>query len=161
MQRRTFLGLLLTGIASLGLSGCGYRLRGLDTPGLALGEFAIAGSDSDFARMVRERLESNGTRVHAQAPLVLNLGSEEFREHPLGVQDTGPRELEMSLRVPFSVQRRSDAAYRLAQQSLEVVTRFTVNDDNLLAQEDLRAEARQELRREATRRLLDRLRSLE
>lgn len=161
MQRRTFLGLLLTGSASLGLAGCGYRLRGLDTPGPVLSELAIAGSDSDLAGMVRERLESGDTRVHAQAPLVLNLGAEEFRERPLGIQGTGPRELEMELRLPYSVQRRSDGAYRLPQQQLEVVTRFTVSDDNLLAQEDLREEARQELRRDATRRLLDRLRSLE
>jgi LPS-assembly lipoprotein len=161
MQRRTFLGLLLTGSASLGLSGCGYRLRGLDTPGPAINELAISGSDSDFARMVQERLEAGDTHVHAQAALVLNLGDEEFRERPLGVQDTGPREMEMSLRVPFSVQRRSDGAYRLPQQSFEVVTRFTVSDDNLLAQEELREEAQQELRRDATRRLLDRLRSLE
>ncbi|EWH01149.1 hypothetical protein Q427_15505 [Halomonas sp. BC04] len=61
----------------------------------------------------------------------------------------------------FSVQRRSDGAYRLPQQQLEVVTRFTVSDDNLLAQEGLREEARQELRHDATRRLLDRLRALE
>ncbi|WP_231613671.1 LPS-assembly lipoprotein LptE [Halomonas sp. BC04] len=90
MQRRTFLGLLLSGSASLGLAGCGYRLRGLDSPGPALSELAIAGSDSDFAEMVRDRLESSDTHVHAQAPLVLNLGAEAFRERPLGTQGTGP-----------------------------------------------------------------------
>ncbi|AMD00023.1 LPS assembly lipoprotein LptE [Halomonas chromatireducens] len=161
MQRRTFLGLLLTGSASLGLTGCGYRLRGLDATGPALSEIAIAGSESDLVGMVRERLESGDTRVHAQAPLVLNLGAEAFRERPLGIQGTGPREVEMELRVPYSVQRQSDGAYRLPQRQIEVVTRFTVSDDNLLAQEDIREEARQELRRDATRRLLDELRSLE
>ncbi len=161
MQRRSFLGIMLVGGAGLGLAGCGYRLRGLDTPGPAISELAIAGRDSDLAGMVRARLESSDTLVHAQAPLVLNLGAEAFRERPLGIQGAGPRELEMELRVPYSVQRRSDGAYRLPQRQLEVVTRFTVSDDNLLAQEELREETRQELRRDAARRLLDELRSLE
>ncbi|PMR76995.1 LPS assembly lipoprotein LptE [Billgrantia endophytica] len=160
MQRRTFLRLALAGTAGLGLTGCGFRLRGLDTPGPVISELAIAGSDSDFARMAQERLESSDTHVHAQAPRVLNLGPEDFRERQLSVLDTGPRELEMELRVPFSVQRQSDGAYQLPQQQLEVLTRFTVSDDNLLAQEDLREEARQELRRDALRQLMDRLRTL-
>lgn len=161
MQRRTFIRLALAGTAGLSLAGCGYRLRGLDTPGPILSEIAIAGSDSDFSRMVRERLESSDTNVHDQAPLVLNLGAEDFLERQIDVLDSGPRELEMELRVPYSVQRRTDGAYRLPQQQLEVVTRFTVSDDNLLTQEDLREETRLELRRDATRRLLERLRSLE
>ncbi len=32
MQRRTFLTLSLVGGAGLALAGCGFRLRGLDSP---------------------------------------------------------------------------------------------------------------------------------
>ncbi|UYG02156.1 hypothetical protein OCT51_13245 [Halomonas sp. LR3S48] len=160
MQRRRFLNLAMTAGAALALAGCGFRLRGLDTPGLAIDELALAGDDSELARLVSERLTSVGTRVHDNAPLVLNLGPETFQDRQLSVLDSGPQEREMALSVPFSVQRRSDGAYRLSEQRLEVATRFTVSDDNLLAQDELREEARQELRQEAMRRLFDRLRTL-
>lgn len=160
MQRRTFLHLGLAAGASMALAGCGFRLRGLDTPEVVLPELTLAGTDSDLARLAVERLESAGTRVHDGAPLALNLGDEAFRERRLSVLESGPREVEMELRVPFSVQRRSDGAYLLDQQRIEVSTRFTVNDDNLLAQDDIRTEARDQLRREAVNRLLDRLRAM-
>ncbi|MCH4563468.1 hypothetical protein MKP05_10030 [Halomonas sp. EGI 63088] len=160
MQRRTFLHLGLAAGTSLALAGCGFHLRGLATPEAVLPELALAGPDSDLARLTVERLASAGTRVHDGAPLALNLGDETFRERRLGVLESGPRELEMELTAPFSVQRRSDGAYLLDQQRLEVSTRFTVTDDNLLAQDDIRAETRDRLRREAVTRLLDRLRAM-
>ncbi|MCE8019807.1 hypothetical protein HOP51_06700 [Halomonas sp. MCCC 1A11036] len=160
MQRREFLNLAMAVGAAMVLTGCGFRLRGFDTSGLALEELALAGDDSELARLVEERLVAVGTQVHDNAPLVLNLGPETFRERQLSVLDSGPQEREMSLTVSFSVQRRNDGAYRLSEQRLEVSTRFTVSDDNLLAQDELREEARQELRQEAQRRLFERLRSL-
>lgn len=160
MQRRTFLTLGLTGIASLALSGCGFRLRGFGEPTAVINELALSGSDSDLSRLTRKRLEDSGTRVHDGAVRVLNLGQEETQRRNLSVLDSGPREEEMTLIVPFSVQRRRDGAYLLDQQQLEVSTRYTVSDANLLTQDDLREEARQALREAAVRRLLDRLRSL-
>ncbi|QTF91377.1 LPS assembly lipoprotein LptE [Halomonas sp. BM-2019] len=160
MQRRTFLTLGLVGTAGLALAGCGFRLRGFDAPAAVFDELALAGPDSDLARLVRERLEAAGTRVHDDAERVLNLGQPEIRRRSLSVLDTGPREEEMALIAPFSVQRASDGAYLLDQQRLEVSTRYTVSDSNLLIQDDLREEARQELREAAQRQLLDRLRSL-
>ncbi|MGQ4880215.1 LPS assembly lipoprotein LptE [Billgrantia sp. LNSP4103-1] len=161
MQRRGFLNLALAAGAALGLAGCGFRLRGYDTPGPALDEVALAGSDSEFSRLAAERLAAVGTRVHAAAPWVLNLGEERFNERSLSVLDSGSQEQEMSLSLPFSVQRSSDGAYRLPEQRLEVTTRYMVNEDELLAQDELREEARQDLRQEALRQLFDRLRSLE
>lgn len=160
MQRRRFLNLAVTAATSLALAGCGFSLRGFDSAGPFLGELAVSGADSELTRLTTERLTAVGTQVHADAPLVLNLGPETFRERQLGSLDSGPRELEMALAVPFSVQRRSDGAYRLAEQTIEVTTRFSVSDANLLAQDDLREEARHELRQQAVRRLLDRLNSL-
>ncbi|MFO7647967.1 LPS assembly lipoprotein LptE [Halomonas campaniensis] len=160
MQRRTFLTLALAGTAGLALSGCGFRLRGLGTPSAVIDELAIAGPDSDLARLARERLDAAGTRVHGDADRVLNLGEPEIRRRNLSVLDSGPRDEELVLRAPFSVQRRADGAYLLDQQRLEVSTRYTVSDSNLLIQEDLREEARRELLEAAVRQLLDRLRSL-
>ncbi|WP_416137135.1 LPS assembly lipoprotein LptE [Halomonas sp. HK25] len=160
MQRRTFLTLGLAGTAGLALAGCGFRLRGFDEPGAVIDELALAGPDSELSRLARERLEAAGTRVHDGAERVLNLGQPDTRRRNLSVLDSGPREEEMTLIAPFSVQRRGDGAYLLDQQQLEVSTRYTVSDANLLIQDDLREEARQQLREAAVRQLLDRLRSL-
>lgn len=160
MQRRTFLHAGFIAGAALTLVGCGFRLRGFDTPGLAITELTLAGSNSEFYRLTEERLMRAGTQVHDRATLILNLGPENFREHRLSVLESGPQEHEMRLTVPYSVQRRSDNAYLLAEQRLEVSTRLTLSDTNLLAQDELREEARRELREEALRRLLERLRTL-
>ena len=160
MQRRKFLQAGLATGAALALTGCGFRLRGFDSSGLVVDELALAGTESELSRLAEQRLTRAGTHVHGAAPLVLNLGPENFREHRLSVLESGPQEREMRLSVPFSVQRRSDNAYRLAEQQIEVTTRFVTSDANLLTQDDLREEARLELRREALRRLLERLRTL-
>jgi len=160
MQRRTFLQAGLTAGGLLALTGCGFRLRGFDTPGLAIAELTLAGSASELSRMTEERLTRAGTEVHNRAAVLLNLGPENFREHRLSVLESGPQEHEMRLVVPFSVQRRNDNAYLLAEQQLEVMTRFVLNDANLLIHDELREEARRELRENALRHLLDRLRTL-
>lgn len=160
MQRRTLLSLALAGTAGLALTGCGFRLRGLDAPSLSLDELAVAGGDDALSRLVVDRLEAAGTRVHEAAPLVLNLGPETVDRRRQGVLDSGPRDEEMTLSAPFSVQRREDGAYLLDQQRLEVATRYTISDDDLLNRETLRDEALDELREAAARQLLDRLRSL-
>ncbi|MBB3140041.1 LPS-assembly lipoprotein LptE [Halomonas organivorans] len=160
MQRRDFVRFTLAGAAGLMLSGCGFRLRGLDQPAMGLKALAIAGTDDAFARLAAERLASAGVAVRDDAPLVLNLGAERIDERRLGVLDSGSQERELTLRVPFSVQRRADGAYRLDQQVVEVSERFTVSDDNLLASDDLREAASERLRRDAVRRLMDRLRAL-
>ncbi|MDI5892658.1 LPS assembly lipoprotein LptE [Halomonas rhizosphaerae] len=161
MQRRTLLQLGLAAGASLALAACGFRLRGLDQPLVTIESLALEGTDSELARLVTRRLERAGTRIDDQADRVLNLGAERFRERRLSVLESGPRELEMSLEVPFSVQRRDDGAYLLDQQRLEVSERLTVNDDELLAQDDLREATRDRLREAAVRQLMDRLRALD
>ncbi|WP_253451227.1 LPS assembly lipoprotein LptE [Halomonas sp. Y3] len=160
MQRRTFLTLGLAGTAGLALAGCGFRLRGFDDPSPVLDELALAGPDGELSRLARERLEAAGTRVQEGAALRLNLGETEIRRRGLSVLDSGPRDEEMTLVAPFSVQRARDGAYLLDQQRLEVSTRYTVSDADLLNQEELREEARRELLDAAVRQLLDRLRAL-
>src|SRR5690554_6015367 len=81
MQRRTFLHAGLVAGAALTLAGCGFRLRGFDTPGLAIAELALAGSNSEFYQLTEERLTRAGTQVHDRAAMILNLGPENFREH--------------------------------------------------------------------------------
>ncbi|MDY7115249.1 hypothetical protein RAN53_02695 [Halomonas sp. SSL-5] len=159
MQRRTFLTLGLVGGAGLALAGCGFRLRGLDTPSAPLSELALAGPDSDLARLAERRLTAAGTQVHDGAGLTLNLGAPVFRQRRLSVLSSGPRDEEMRLVAPFSVQR-NDGAYLLDQQRLEVSRIYSVDDGDLLGREERREETREELLEEAVRQLMERLRSL-
>lgn len=159
MQRRTFLTLGLVGSAGLALAGCGFHLRGLDSPAAPLNELALAGPDSDLARRVKQRLVAAGTRVHDGAGLILNLGSPDIRQRRVSVLASGPRDEEMRLVTPFSVQR-ADGAYLLDQQRLEVGRRYSVDDGDLLGREERRDTVREELLDEAVLQLIERLRSL-
>lgn len=161
MQRRTFLNSVLASSAALALTGCGFRLRGLGESGTVVDELELAGPQSELSQELAERLRRDGTQLHAQAPWILTLGRPSLSERRLSVLDAGAREMEVVLSAPFSVQRRSDGAFVLPEQTLEVSERFTVSDDNLLAQEEIRSEAETTLRREAIRRLLERLRGLD
>ena len=159
MQRRTFLTLSLAGGAGLTLAGCGFRLRGLEGSSAPLDELALAGPDSDLARLAERRLTAAGTRVHDGAGLTLNLGEPEYRQRQTSVLDSGPRDEELTLVAPFSVQRR-DGAYLLDQQRLEASRIYSVDQGDLLGREERRDEAREALLEEAVRQLMQRLRGL-
>lgn len=160
MKRRDFLQVSFVGMTSLGLAGCGFRLRGVDTPLLGLERVRLEAAGSDLAVAVREALENADTRLDDDAPLRLNLGRERFEEFSLTHGDAGSQDIEVQLTAPFSVQRVVDSAYLLDQQQLETSTTVTVSNDDLLARDDLLAEAREQLRRDAARQLLERLRPL-
>ncbi|ATJ83125.1 LPS assembly lipoprotein LptE [Halomonas beimenensis] len=161
MQRRDFLRLALAGGAGLGLSGCGFRLRGLDRPGPPLAALALAGPEDEFSRLVGARLEAAGTAIRDDAPLVMTLGAERIEERRLSVLDAGSQERELTLTVPFSLKRRADGAYRLPRQDMTVVERYATSDDDLLAGDTQREAVLERLRHAAARRLLDRLIALD
>ncbi|MBF7053172.1 twin-arginine translocation signal domain-containing protein [Halomonas sp. KAO] len=159
MQRRTFLTLGLVGGAGLALAGCGFQLRGLNSPSAPMSELALAGSDSDLARRVEQRLVAAGTLVHDGADRILNLGRPDIRQRRVSVLESGPRDEEMRLVAPFSVQR-ADGAYLLDQQRLEISRRYSVDDGDLLGREERRDTVREELLEEAALQLIERLRGL-
>ncbi|GHC29819.1 LPS assembly lipoprotein LptE [Aidingimonas halophila] len=160
MRRRTFLTYSLAMLGTTGLVGCGFRLRGLDGDIAGLDRLAFDAADSDLSDVVRDELEGAGTLIDDKAPLRLNLGPETLNQSVLTFGSAGSREIELTLTAPFSVQQTANDAYLMNQEQLEVTTTYSVTDDNLLAQDDLRAEATERLRRDAARQLLDRLRSL-
>ena len=164
MQRRSFLTRMalcsILGVAALSLGGCGFHLRGLGDTTLTVDRLALDAADSPLTSVVRNALEQAGTQLDQDAALRLTLGSEDIQRRELGVGETGSREIEMTLRAPFAVQRREDAAYLIHQQQLEVTTTVNVQDSNLLARDDQIKEALKELRQRAAQQLLDRLRPL-
>ncbi|WP_442486924.1 LPS-assembly lipoprotein LptE [Halomonas litopenaei] len=161
MQRRHFLGLTLASGAALLLAGCGFHLRGVGGEVLSLDSLALDGADSPFAEQLAKRLESLGTRVDETASLRLNLGGEDVNIRQVGVLDTGSQDQQLVLRIPYSIQRASDGAYLADRQAVEVLEEFSITDDNLLSQDELRTDALENARREAVRQMIDRLRAIE
>lgn len=164
MKRRTFLtqSLLLTaaGAAAMTLTGCGFRLRGIERATLGIDTLTLTATAAALTDQVRRELENAGVTLTDEAPLRLTLGDEQVREAPLRGGDTINDEIELGLSVPFSVQRTRDNAYLLDQQRLEVVTTYLVNNDNPLVRDEQRENTLADLRRDAARQLLERLRAL-
>ncbi|WP_458526312.1 LPS-assembly lipoprotein LptE [Onishia taeanensis] len=168
MQRRRFLkqglrvaaGAAAISTLGLGLVGCGFHLRGYGDTVPALEALAVSGPNDDFTPVVRETLARSGTRIDDQAALRLNLSRATISETQQGLAGAGSRDIVLTLKAPFSVQRQANDAFLLDQQTLEVRERISVNDDELLAQDDTRRAARERLRDAAARQLLERLRPL-
>ncbi len=165
VKRRSFLaGLAGAGLVLI-LAGCGFQLRGTG-PGstLTLGELALesaSGPTSELTRQVTQELNSAGVTLNDQAPLRLNLGSEEFQERELTYGDAGTQERQLSLTVPWSLQRVDDGAYLASQESVVVTGTFYTSSDQLLTRDDAREALKEELHQEAARRLIDRLQTFQ
>lgn len=162
MQRRSFLIRLLgmCGVAAM-LGGCGFQLRGLDARELDIDALALTAPPSQFTEELRRRIAGAGVELRDDAPLRLNLGEERLEEYALRGGDTIYNETELHLIVPFSIQRRSDGAYLLDQQRIDVVTTYQASEGNLLVRDELREMALTNLYHDATRQLVARLRNLE
>ncbi|GAB2784924.1 hypothetical protein GCM10027040_08790 [Halomonas shantousis] len=162
MKRRTFLlhSLSLATSAML-LSGCGFHLRGLGASTQTLPALDLEGDVSPLTDTVVTALERSGARLDEQAAIRVNLGEEQIIQQRLTSNDTGSQERRLILRAPFSVQRVADGAYLLDQQWLEVSNTVLVSDENLLARDDQLEDAIHQLRQEAARQLVERLRALQ
>nr|WP_299240835.1 LPS assembly lipoprotein LptE [uncultured Halomonas sp.] len=165
MKRRTFLtrslNLLAIGSAGITLASCGFQLRGLDQQALGFDALDLNAPPSAFTDELKRRLANDGVALTDDAPLRLNIGNPRTSEVALGGGDLNYEEVELNLAVPFSVQRSSDNAYVVDQQVIEVVTTYQASDGNLLVRDDLRDQAMETLQRDAVRRLLERLRTLD
>lgn len=160
MQRRTLCKYALTlGSATL-LAGCGFKLRGYDTPVSRLEQISVEGPFNTLRDRLIVRLENNGTSVNQTAPWILTLGQEHVEDRNLSLLQAGNQQHEMTLTVTMAVQRRSDGAYRLPDEMIRVQETYMLNDDNLLAAGDYREEMRNQLRDQAARDIIQRLNTL-
>lgn len=160
MKRRTFIKSLGVMAAGASLAGCGFHLRGQSEP-LGFDRLTLVAPIGELADSVRRELTNADVALVDEAPLRVNLGPENIQEYTLTAGGSGSQEIELRLSAPFSVQRTRDGAYLINQQQIEVVTTYLTNDDNLLVLSDLREQALDDLRREAARQLISRLRSLD
>ncbi|OHV12322.1 LPS assembly lipoprotein LptE [Kushneria phosphatilytica] len=166
MNRRSLLAALAVGALTAGLAGCGFQLRGLGSGGeLDLQRIALSSAESGprdhLTREVRQALTEAGVTISDQAPRRLNLGKPDQQETELTYGDAGNQERQVTLTLPFSVQRTSDNAYLLSQQEVSVDGTYYTSEDQLLARDEQRHQLEQQLRRELAQRLIDRLRALD
>lgn len=165
MNRRSFL-VGLTGMSlALILAGCGFQLRGTG-PGssLSMSELTLDTADgptSELTREISQELNSAGVTLTEQAPWRLNLGSESIQERELTFGEAGTQERQLTLTVPWSLQRVSDGAYLASQEDLTVQGTFYTSSDQLLTRDDARNTLRTQLRQDAARRLIDRLQAFQ
>ncbi|SFH76930.1 LPS assembly lipoprotein LptE [Modicisalibacter xianhensis] len=164
MKRRTFLAQSLAalgvGIVGSTLGGCGFHLRGTQRQPMPFDAVDLQATPSLLTDEVSRTLENAGVVLSDQAPLILNLGDERVENISLRGGDMINDEIELRMTAPYSVQRRSDNAYLIAQGQLESATTYLVNNDDPLVRDELQANALAELRDDLSRQLLARLSTL-
>ncbi|NOG32195.1 hypothetical protein HLB35_11285 [Halomonas sp. TBZ9] len=164
MKRRHFLRLtLMTGMAASAavLGGCGFQLRGTQRqrhiPPIALD----GDTRSLVARNLTVELNNLGNGIDEEAPWRLTLSSPTLEQRRLGGEDSGSQEHEFTLEIQVSVQERSSGGYALNNQTLSVISRQRLNDDDLLNRESLIEETRLTLSRRLAQRVVERISALE
>lgn len=163
MKRRTFLiqslALAFSGTLGASLTGCGFRLRGVQQQALGIDALVLAAPETALTVSVRRELAKAGVSLTADAPQRLNLGDEHIQKISLRGGDVINDEIELRLSAPFSVQRTRDGAYLLDQQRLEAATTYLVNNDDPLVRDEQYEAALADLRQNAARQLRERLRA--
>lgn len=145
---------------TLTLSGCGFQLRDYDATPMAITELDVQAPNTDTHDALREALKQADIRLSDDAPLRLNLGKLNEDVHQITFGDAGSIKRELTYRVVYSLQRKSDGAYLANQQELEASSDYYTNDDNLLNTDDVRERAGEQNDRELSRQLMDRLRAI-
>ncbi|XKF16552.1 hypothetical protein LL947_05290 [Halomonas sp. BLK-85] len=164
MTRRHFLRLtLMAGItaSAVMLGGCGFQLRGIQRQG-KIPPMALDGDTRSLvARNLTVELNNLGNGMDEEAPWRLTLSSPTLEQRRLGGEDSGSQEHEFTLKVDVSVQERSSDGYALNNQTLTVISRQRLNDDDLLNRESLIEETRLTLSRRLAQRVVERISALE
>lgn len=150
---------------ALQLQGCGFQLRGtsgntqmkVQQIDLVLAEDT---PQNTLARNVRARLASAGVSQSAAAAYRLNIAAPQYRETTVGYTGSSTREREITLTVPYTLQRTSDGAYISLNEQILSRGTYQTNDHQLLQQDDQQARIRNTITDDAAAQLVERLRAL-
>lgn len=161
--------LLCVGTLALGstlvLSGCGFQLRGLsqDTR-LRIQQIDLAITNDTpqnvLARDLRQRLISAGVQESRQAHYRLNVAATHLSENNVGYSGSSDQERQVTLTVPYTLQRVNDGAYLTGQESIVTRDTYQTTDHQLLQRDDQRARVEGVITNEAAAQLVERLRTL-
>ena len=165
MHRYRELSLLIL-ILSVMLQGCGFRLAGTGDEDVSTGLSSIAlystGSSHELVRFTLEYLESNQINVVEpdQAEVLLELLSESAEKEVLTLDRDGKaREFDLALNIEFDV-KRPDESYVLSQQSISLNRVFVFDKRDVLGSEEEESRLLDEMRRDAARLIVYRLRAI-
>lgn len=147
------------------LSGCGFQLRGLsDNTRLQIQQIDLAITNdtpqNTLARDLRERLVSAGVSESRQAAYRLNVSATRLVETNVGYSGSSDQEREVTLVVPYTLQRSSDGAYITGQERITTRGTYQTSDRQLLQRDDQRSRVEVTITDEAAAQLVERLRTL-
>lgn len=158
MVRKLLLVLLFV---SLGLTGCGFHLRGSPPfPEDARALYLKTSNNQLFDELAVYLRDSGATVMQTKdgADAVLNLGNESFNTRTLSVDpDTGKeREFELSYSVSFEL-RKSDGTILVEHQTVNLVRDYVFDNDQVIGKSREKGVLEIEMRRDAAQRILTRL----
>lgn len=150
---------------TLSLQGCGFQLRGMSgNTQMKVQQIDLVMADdtpqSGLARNLRARLSSAGVAQSSAAEYRLNVAAPRYVETTIGYNSSSNREREITLTVPYTLQRTSDGAYVSMQESIQSRGTYQTNDHQLLQRDDQQARVRDNITDDAAAQLVERLRAL-
>ena len=148
-------------LVSLGLSGCGYHLRG--SPAFfdeTHSVYLMTPNDrlfDELAVLIRDSVTTI-TSTKDDADAVLRLGKESFVKRTLSVDpDTGKeREFELSYSVSFTL-RKPDGEILVKTQTVNVLRDYLFDDDQVIGKSREQEVLKKEMRRDVVHQILSRL----
>ncbi len=154
--------LALFGLAVLGLSGCGFKMRGADL-GLTFERVMITGN-SNVARELSTRLkESPQVQVvtdAAQSQVILTVMAENIERTVVSFSAAGrPREIQMRMRIVYRVTDRFLVTLSPPQE-ISQTRDISVNENEALAMANAEAFMQRDMERDLTEQLIRRLRAI-
>ncbi len=162
MRYRIRLCLLLIGVVSL--SSCGWQFRGDITASLDIESIAIVGGRQDdaFFQRLSRALERSGIRLTSpeDADLTLKIENILNDRKPLTISPDGAvGEYQIYYVVVVSIQAAS-GEWLIRNQPIEVIRRYRFNRTQVLAKENEERRLYSDMRDNAVRRILQRLKVL-
>ena len=153
--------LVLFFVASLGLSACGFQLRGSPPfPDDARSVYLKTTNDLLFDELSVYLSGSGATIIRAEehADAVLDLSKEKFTRRTLSVDpDTGKeREFELSYSISFEL-RKTDGTVLVEHQTVSLVRDYLFDADQVIGKSREQGVLKKEMRRDAAQRILTRL----
>lgn len=143
---------------ALGVSGCGFKLRGQESLPFA-SAWVQASDKSPMATALRQRLTSQGKLAAArdQAEIVILLGDDKYTKSILSLSGGGKvREYRLEQKAMLSVST-PDGRELLVPGGLQVTRDFSYSDAEMLAKEGEEALLRKDMENDLLRQLMRRL----
>ena len=159
--RAWFLMMLMFGLTVLGLSACGFHLRG--TSDIAFNSIFIQGNTLIISKNLKKSLTTNGVKVLESADgaeLLLETVGEENEKRILSLAGGGTvNEFELYYRVHYRTRQASDALWSQVQ-TVEARRDYTYSDANLLAKQGEEKRLNENMQADVLSSLIRRLGSL-